>query len=40
MTTLKLSRPLVELLLAAAAVDPLYREMVKAFEEGSKSVGK
>ena len=40
MTTLKLSTPLVELLLAAAAVDPLYHEMVKAFEEGSKNIGK
>ena len=39
MTTLKLSAPLVELLLAAAAIDPLYQEKVKAFEEGSKSVG-
>ena len=34
MTTLKLSTPLVELLLTAAAADPLYQEMVKAFEEG------
>ena len=40
MTTLKLSTPLVELLLMAAAVDPLYKEMAKAFEGGSKSVGK
>ena len=40
MTTLKLSTPLVELLLTAAAVDPLHQEMVKAFEEGSKSIGK
>ena len=38
MTTLKLSTPLVELLLAAAAVDPLYQEMVKPFEAGSKNV--
>ena len=40
MTTLKLSTPLFELLLTAAAVDPLYQEMVKAFEEGLKNVGK
>ena len=40
MTTLKLSTPLVELLLAAGAGDSLYQEMVKAFKEGSKDVGK
>ena len=40
MATLKLSTPLVELLLTAAAVDPLYQEMVKAFEGGSKNIGK
>ena len=40
MTTLKLSTPLVGLLLAAAAVDPLYQEMVKAFEVGLKNIGK
>ena len=40
MTSLKLSTPLVELLLAAAAEDPLYQEMVKAFQDGSKDVGK
>ena len=39
MTMLKLSIPLIELLLTAAAVDPLYQEMVKAFEGGSKNVG-
>ena len=40
MTSLKLSTPLVELLLAAVAEDPLYQEIVKAFQEGSKSVSK
>ena len=40
MTTLKLSTPLVELLLAEAAVDPLDQEMVKAFKGGLKKVGK
>ena len=40
MTMLKLSTPLVELLLMAAAVDPLYQEMVKAFWEGSRSICK
>ena len=40
MTSLKLSTPLVELLLAAAAKDPLYQEMVKASQDGSKNVGK
>ena len=40
MTTLKLSTPLVELLLTAAAADPLYQEMVRAFEGGSRNVGK
>ena len=40
MTSLKLSTPLVELLLAAAAKDQLYQEMVKAFQDGSKNVGK
>ena len=40
MATLKLSPSLVELLLTAAAVDPLYQEMVKAFGQGSKNVGK
>ena len=40
MTTLKLSTPLVELLLAATIADPLYQEMVKAFEEDPKNVGK
>ena len=39
MTTLKLSTPLVELLLTAAAADPLYQEMVKAFKGGSRNVG-
>ena len=39
-TTLKLSTPGVELLLTAAAVDPLYQEMVKDFEGGSNNVGK
>ena len=40
MTSLKLSTPLVELLLAAATEDPLYREMVKAFQDGPKNVNK
>ena len=40
MTSLKLTTPLVELLLATAAEDPLYQEMVKAFREGSKSASK
>ena len=39
-TSLRLSTPLVELLLAAVAEDPLYQEMVKAFQDGSKNVGK
>ena len=33
MTSLKLSTPLVELLLAAAGEDPLYQEMVKEFRD-------
>ena len=40
MSLLKLSTPLVELVLAAAAKEPLYQEMVKAFQHGSKNVGK
>ena len=40
MTSLKLSTPLVEFLLVAATEDPLYQEMVKAFQDGSKNVGK
>ena len=40
MTTLKQSTPVVELLLTAAAVNPLYQEMVKNFEGGSNNVGK
>ena len=40
MTSLKLSTPLVGLVLAATAEDPLYQEMVKAIQVGSKGVGK
>ena len=40
MTSLKLSTPLVELLLAAVAEDPLYQVMIKAFQDGSRNFSK